>query len=153
MRAILSSFLRQTAFYFQILFKIHVRLIIHRYLHRCFRSAAQYYLHHDGRYGVRRYEVLFSTDYSTPNLDKLASQGMKFVNAYSAGTVCTPTRAAFMTGSYPGRTTVGLMEPLIASQKDLQVGLTPTVPSLATRMKSAGYATALIGKWHLGELC
>ena len=91
-------------------------------------------------------------NYSTPNLDKLASQGMKFVNAYSAGTVCTPTRAAFMTGSYPGRTTVGLMEPLIASKEDLQVGLTPAVPSLAMRMKSAGYATALIGKWHLGEL-
>src|SRR6187401_3835337 len=48
--------------------------------------------------------------YSTPNLDKLASQGMKFVNAYSAGAVCTPTRAAFMTGSYPGRTGVGLIE-------------------------------------------
>ena len=91
-------------------------------------------------------------NYSTPNLDKLASQGMKFVNAYSAGTVCTPTRAAFMTGSYPGRTTVGLIEPLTASKEDLQVGLTPAVPSLAIRMKNAGYATALIGKWHLGEL-
>jgi len=91
-------------------------------------------------------------NYSTPNLDKLASQGMKFVNAYSAGTVCTPTRAAFMTGSYPGRTTVGLIEPLTGTKEDLDVGLTPAVPSLAMRMKSAGYATALIGKWHLGEL-
>ena len=44
------------------------------------------------------------------------------------------------------------MEPLTASKEDLQVGLTPAVPSLAIRMKSAGYATALIGKWHLGEL-
>ena len=63
-----SSFLRQTAFYFQILFKIHVRLIIHRYLHRCFRSAAQYYFHHDGRYGVRRYELLWTKElqYSQP---------------------------------------------------------------------------------------
>ena len=52
-------------------------------------------------------------------------------------------------GHYPGRTTVGLMEPLIASKEDLQVGLTPAVPSLALRMKSAGYTTALIGKWHL----
>jgi arylsulfatase A-like enzyme len=91
-------------------------------------------------------------NYSTPNLDKLASQGMKFVNAYSAGAVCTPTRAALMTGSYPGRTTLGLMEPLTGAKEDLNVGLTPTVPSLALRMKSAGYATALIGKWHLGEL-
>jgi arylsulfatase A-like enzyme len=91
-------------------------------------------------------------NYNTPNLDKLASQGMKFVNAYSAGAVCTPTRAAFMTGSYPGRTTIGLMEPLTGSKEDLHVGLTPAVPSLALRMKSAGYATALIGKWHLGDL-
>jgi arylsulfatase A-like enzyme len=91
-------------------------------------------------------------NYNTPNLDKLASQGMKFVNAYSAGAVCTPTRAAFMTGSYPGRTTVGLIEPLTGSKEDLAVGLTPAIPSLALRMKNAGYATALIGKWHLGEL-
>jgi arylsulfatase A-like enzyme len=87
-------------------------------------------------------------DYSTPNLDKLAAQGMKFVNAYSAGAVCTPTRAAFMTGRYPARTPVGLMEP-ITSDKEV-IGLTSQYPSVATLMKVAGYETALIGKWHLG---
>ncbi len=51
--------------------------------------------------------------YTTPNLDKLASQGVKFLNAYAAAPVCTPTRAAFMTGRYPARTPVGLMEPLL----------------------------------------
>src|SRR5688572_13714225 len=50
--------------------------------------------------------------YLTPNLDKLASQGVKLVNAYAAAPVCTPTRVAFMTGRYPARTPVGLMEPL-----------------------------------------
>ena len=51
-------------------------------------------------------------DYSTPNLDKLALQGMKFINAYAAAPVCTPTRVALMTGRYPARTQIGLMEPL-----------------------------------------
>ena len=91
-------------------------------------------------------------DYTTPNLDKLASQGVKFVNAYSAGPVCTPTRTAFVTGRYPARTPVGLKEPLIKSKKDSAVGLTNEYPSVASLMKAAGYETALIGKWHLGFL-
>jgi arylsulfatase A-like enzyme len=89
-------------------------------------------------------------DYSTPNLDKLASQGMKFTNAYSAAPVCTATRAAFMTGRYPARTQVGLMEPLVTSKRDSAIGLTPDNPSLASLVRNAGYETALIGKWHLG---
>ena len=55
-------------------------------------------------------------NYTTPNLDKLASQGIKFTNAYAAAPVCTPTRVAFMTGRYPARTPVGLMEPLTESK-------------------------------------
>jgi arylsulfatase A-like enzyme len=89
-------------------------------------------------------------DYTTPNLDKLASQGMKFTNAYSAAPVCTPTRTAFMTGRFPARTQVGLMEPLTPSKRDSSIGLTPDIPSLATVIRRAGYKTALIGKWHLG---
>ena len=88
--------------------------------------------------------------HATPNLDKLASQGVKFVNAYSAGPLCTPTRTAFMTGRYPARTPVGLKEPLVKNKKDSTVGLTAEYPSVATLMKAAGYETALIGKWHLG---
>jgi arylsulfatase A-like enzyme len=90
-------------------------------------------------------------DYSTPNLDKLASQGIKFVNAYSAGPLCTPTRTAFMTGRYPAKTPVGLIEPLTGAKKDTAFGLTTEYPSIATLMKAAGYETALIGKWHLGS--
>lgn len=89
-------------------------------------------------------------EYATPHLDKLASQGMKFINAYAAAPVCTPTRTAFMTGRYPARTQIGLMEPLTSSSRDSGIGLTVDIPSLATLMRDAGYETALIGKWHLG---
>ncbi|MCA1556281.1 MAG: sulfatase-like hydrolase/transferase, partial [Acidobacteria bacterium] len=51
-------------------------------------------------------------DYRTPNLDKLASEGVRFTQAYSASPVCTPTRCAFITGQYPARHPVGLIEPL-----------------------------------------
>ena len=85
-------------------------------------------------------------DYSTPVLDRLATQGMKFTSAYAAAPVCTPTRVAFMTGRYPQRTEVGLQEPLTASSPP--VGLPAGQPTVASRMRAAGYETALIGKWH-----
>ncbi|MBC7921998.1 MAG: sulfatase-like hydrolase/transferase [Ferruginibacter sp.] len=91
-------------------------------------------------------------EYLTPSLDKLASQGMKFVNAYSAGPLCTPTRTALMTGRYPARTPVGLIEPLTSTKRDSIFGLTSDYPSVATLMKAGGYETALVGKWHLGFL-
>lgn len=89
-------------------------------------------------------------NYTTPNLDKLASQGVRFVNAYAAAPVCTPTRVAFMTGRYPARTPVGLLEPLRSPKLDSAYGLTKDIPSLPALMKESGYETALIGKWHLG---
>jgi arylsulfatase A-like enzyme len=91
-------------------------------------------------------------DYVTPNLDKLASQGIKFVNAYAAAPLCTPTRTAFMTGRYSAKTPVGLMEPLTPTKRDSAFGLTIDFPSVATLMKTGGYETALVGKWHLGFL-
>jgi arylsulfatase A-like enzyme len=95
-------------------------------------------------------------DYQTPNLDRLARQGVRFLNAYSAAPVCTPTRCAFITGRYPARTRVGLEEPL-TERKDLGdkvkiLGLPPEHPTIASLLKQAGYETALIGKWHLGYL-
>jgi arylsulfatase A-like enzyme len=89
-------------------------------------------------------------NYQTPNLDKLASQGVMFTNAYATAPVCTPTRVAFMTGRYPAHLQVGLYEPIAEGHQDSLVGLTPAVPSIATRIKSAGYETYLVGKWHLG---
>ena len=95
-------------------------------------------------------------DYKTPNLDRLASEGVRFTHAYSAAPVCTPTRCAFVTGRYPARTEVGLEEPLgwrkqLAEQKR-DPGLPPEHPTVASLLKAAGYRTALVGKWHLGYL-
>jgi arylsulfatase A-like enzyme len=87
-------------------------------------------------------------DYRTPNLDLLASQGTRFTDAYSASAVCTPTRCGYVTGRYPARFRIGLEEPLPAT--NLDVGLEPGQPTIASRLKQGGYETALIGKWHLG---
>ena len=89
-------------------------------------------------------------DYKTPHLDELASQGVRFINYYAAAPVCTPTRAAFMTGRYPARTPVGLMEPLDWSKRDSSFGLTRNYTSIATQLRKSGYETFLVGKWHLG---
>jgi arylsulfatase A-like enzyme len=91
-------------------------------------------------------------DYQTPNLDKLASQGIKFTDAYSAGSLCTPTRTAFVTGRYPAKTPIGLLEPHRGMKAQMEIGLTAEYTSIATLMKRNGYETALIGKWHLGFL-
>jgi arylsulfatase A-like enzyme len=88
-------------------------------------------------------------EYNTPHLDKLATEGIKLMNAYASAPVCTPTRAAFITGRYPARQAVGLREPLIPG-RDSAIGLDVSVPTIGSRLKKAGYETALIGKWHLG---
>jgi arylsulfatase A-like enzyme len=89
-------------------------------------------------------------NYQTPHLDKLASEGIKFTNAYAGAPLCTPTRTSFMTGRYPARTPVGLCEPLDWTRKDSTMGLTPDYTSLPTLLKRSGYETFLVGKWHLG---
>jgi arylsulfatase A-like enzyme len=95
-------------------------------------------------------------DYKTPNLDRLASEGVRFTQGYSAAPVCTPTRCAFVTGRYPARTAVGLEEPIIArkqlAEQKRDPGLPPEHPTVASLLKAAGYRTALVGKWHLGYL-
>jgi arylsulfatase A-like enzyme len=85
-------------------------------------------------------------DFRTPALDGLASEGVRLTQAYSASSVCSPTRVALMTGRYPARIEVGLHEPLTMHP----TGLSPQVPTLPRLLKAAGYDTALIGKWHLG---
>lgn len=84
----------------------------------------------------------------TPNLDRLARQGVRFTDAYSGSATCSPTRFSLYTGRYPGRTKGGLAEP-IANRTQ---GLDPSHPTLASLLKKSGYSTALIGKWHCGFL-
>jgi arylsulfatase A-like enzyme len=89
-------------------------------------------------------------DYRTPTIDGLSQDGLRFTCNYTAGAVCTPTRVALMTGRYPARLPIGLAEPL--AYGDTTVGLPPDHPTVASRLKAAGYETALVGKWHMGYL-
>jgi arylsulfatase A-like enzyme len=88
-------------------------------------------------------------DYSTPNIDRIASGGMQFMQAYANSAVCSATRTALITGRYQYRLPVGLEEPVGANSP---VGLPPDHPTLPSLLKKAGYGTTLIGKWHLGKL-
>ncbi len=87
-------------------------------------------------------------DVQTPHIDALAADGMLFENMRANCTVCSPSRAALLTGRYPDR--VGVPG-VIRSDTDNSWGyLSPDVKTLADHLKSAGYKTAIIGKWHLG---
>ena len=88
-----------------------------------------------------------SPNIKTPNIDRMAKKGMRFTNFYSAASVCTPSRAALLTGCYPGR--VGNLGVLFPNRTK---GLNPEETTIARMLKSKGYATACIGKWHLGHL-
>lgn len=97
-----------------------------------------------------------STYYETPHIDRLAKDGMRFTQAYSACTVCSPTRSAIMTGKYPARTHItdwiaGHERPFAKlTIPDWQKSMPLEEETIAERLKTVGYATASIGKWHLG---
>jgi arylsulfatase A-like enzyme len=88
-------------------------------------------------------------DISTPNIDHLAAQGVRFLQAYANSAVCTATRTALITGRYQYRLRLGLEEPLVGNK---DVGLEPSHPTLPSLLKKAGYSSTLVGKWHLGAL-
>jgi arylsulfatase A-like enzyme len=90
-------------------------------------------------------------DYTTPNVDRLALEGIKFTQAYANSAVCSATRTALITGRYQYRLTVGLEEPINATTPR-NVGLPPSHPTLPSLLKKAGYGATLVGKWHLGFL-
>lgn len=96
--------------------------------------------------------------YETPNIDKLAGEGIRFTNAYAACPVCSPTRASIMTGKYPAR--LGITNYLPGAHPTPYSKLIGTTPvqqlpveevTIADALKSSGYATGQFGKWHLGR--
>ena len=100
------------------------------------------------------------TDLSTPHVDRLASEGVRFTNYYSAGAECTPTRTAFVTGRYfhrvggmecaIGTDNVGRYDDAIRLAEAHDLGLPQSEVTIAEMLKDRGYATAVYGKWHLG---
>lgn len=98
-----------------------------------------------------------STFYETPNIDRLAKNGIRFTNAYAACPVCSPTRASILTGKYPARLNItdwipGLDpkdRPLLGTKDQHELPLSEK--TIAEVVKEKGYATGFFGKWHLGE--
>jgi arylsulfatase A-like enzyme len=90
-------------------------------------------------------------DFTTPNIDRIAAEGMRFTQAYANSAVCTGSRVALITGRYQYRLPIGLEEPL-SSRAPRRVGLPADHPTLPSLLRKAGYRCALIGKWHLGRL-
>ena len=88
-------------------------------------------------------------DLSTPNIDRIAERGVRFLQAYANSAVCTASRTALITGRYQDRLRVGLEEPL---RGNANVGLPPEHPTLPSLLKKVGYSSTLVGKWHLGAL-
>ena len=90
--------------------------------------------------------VFGAKGYKTPNIDRMAAEGVRFTDFYAAAASCTPSRAALMTGCYPQR--VGLPNVIGPSAK---IGISSAEQTIAEVLKPLGYATACYGKWHLGH--
>lgn len=86
----------------------------------------------------------------SPNIDRMATEGLRFTNGYANSSVCSPSRFAIATGRYQHRLRGGFDEPIASASPAL--GLPPEHPTMASLLRDAGYATALVGKWHLGSL-
>jgi arylsulfatase A len=98
--------------------------------------------YHDlGRYG--------HPEIKTPVLDGIADKGIRLTNFYSGATVCTPSRMALMTGSYPVR--YGWTQGVVGYMMGIREGLSPGAITMAELFKSGGYRTGISGKWHIGS--
>jgi arylsulfatase A len=107
--------------------------------------------------GINDLSCYGRNDHRTPNLDRLSSQGMRFTCAYTAQPICSPSRAALMTGKCPARLNLTNYlpgRPDAPSQRLLQPRIEGQLPleelTIAELLKNAGYVTGLFGKWHLG---
>ena len=85
----------------------------------------------------------------TPNLDRMAREGLRFTDFHSNGPMCSPTRAALLTGRYQHRFGEAF-EGALDDKAHKDVGLPAGVPTIARTLKAEGYATGIFGKWHLG---
>ena len=106
-----------------------------------------------GCYGGRSAYALGGS--CSPQIDRLAAEGLCFTDGYANSPVCSPTRFALATGRYQYRLRGGWDEPIMSRARfdatgSPRIGLPPEHPTLASLLRAAGYATALVGKWHLG---
>ena len=91
--------------------------------------------------------TLYNGWVKTPRIEKMAEQGMRFTDFHTNSSVCSPTRAAILTGRYQQR--VGIVDVIVGSREP-QSGISPSLATLPRVFKDHGYATALFGKWHCG---
>lgn len=93
-----------------------------------------------------------STQHRTPHIDRLAGEGLLFTDAYAASGVCTPSRAALLTGCYPRRVNLHVSDTGASVLQPVSPkGLHPDEVTIAEVLKTRGYETSIIGKWHLGD--
>jgi len=93
-----------------------------------------------------------NTLHRTPNIDRMAKEGMKFTSFYATSGVCTPSRSSLMTACYPRRVNMHMSDLGGSVLRPVSPkGLNPSEITIAEVLKTAGYATACIGKWHLGD--
>jgi arylsulfatase A-like enzyme len=94
----------------------------------------------------------YGSEIPTPNIDRIAREGMKFDRWYSASSICTPSRFGLLTGRNPSRSQHQLLSALMfMADEHRATGIQPRETTVAEKLRAAGYDTALIGKWHLGH--